>query len=451
MLIRQFTSPHKILGFTLVALLLVASCSPTSEQSTPVIVSMSEIEVENRSITEVWLLFEQRTGFVETIYGLAVMNSGQRQQVFETSHKEVERYFISPDGRYVALRADAKLRVIDLYNGGEIVELESGPFLIRELNIVSLDNEVIWSPNSDKFVFLYKSSDSQIDLMLYDLVTNQLSHLTEDSSFKNAPTWSPDGQQVAFAEIALCGNLWQGCASDQQYWRISVINSDGSGRQVIADMSDKLIPQMNWVGNSICRLHWSPDNKHIVFKRFCPDEGVPTHVDLFVTSIDSPLLVPLTNFADVDYAHAYFTAWSVEGDYLYVAFTRDYMFDDLSNSSGFLIFDANSFEKEPVNIEIKGLSAYYLTWSPDRKYVIASLGPEHSFVGQFQGDQLTVITDALPRVSSAGYWAADGYVTQSQNRLIKVMLPSGEISELGIELEDGMTLIGWRQVDVPFK
>jgi Tol biopolymer transport system component len=428
----------------------ISELGPSNQLSQPQ--SLTEKELEGSSgEPPVWLFFEQQVDYLQTVYRLRLGGSTVAEPLLTIDLRKPENYYLSPDGRHAVLRADGILRVVDLISNQEVTRLESGPRLSMHFTTVEIDNDVVWSPKSDKFVFLVETWYLRTDIMMYDLNTGNLSQLTDNPSRINAPTWSPDGEQLAFAVWESCGESLGYCSSKENYWNIAIINSDGSNYRLITDMTDFFLAANDWTINSLCRLQWSPDKAYIVFKSYCPAMTISTHDEIFVVKTDGSQTSQLTKFRHIDYSLAYSTVWSPDSNYLAIGYTRDYIFDDLLDSSGFLIFDADSFAKDPIKIEVKGVSAYSLSWSPDRKYVIASLGPEHSFVGQFQGDQLTVITDALPRVSSAGYWAADGYVTQSQNRLIKVMLPSGEISELGIELEDGMTLIGWRQVDVPFK
>lgn len=446
------TNFHFLAGLLVLLAIMITGCfselEPSNHSWQPEPTSGQELEGSHDELP-VWLFFRQQVDYTETFYRLYLADSTIVEPLLTIDLRKPENFYLSPGGQYAVLRADGALRVIDLESQREIANLESGPRPIMHFTTVEIDNDVAWSPKGDKFVFLVESWYLRTDIMMYDLNTGNLSQLTDNPSRINAPTWSPDGEQLAFAVWESCGESLEYCSSKENYWNIAIINSDGSNYRLITDMTDFFPAANDWTINSLCRLQWSPDKAHIVFKNYCPAMNISTHDEIFVVKTDGSQTFQLTEFGHIDYSLTYSASWSPDGNYLLVAFFRDYIFDDLLDSSGFLIFDANSFVEEPAVVEVEGLNAYDISWSPFRDYVIAAVNVEYSFLGQIQDGQVKMITNTLPRVSSAGYWVPDGYVTQSQNRLVKIMLPSGEMNDLGIELEDGMTLIGWRQVDAP--
>lgn len=152
----------------------------------------------------------------------------------------------SPDGSKIAFARDFDIFVMDA-DGSNLTQLtdtaDRGEY------------SPAWSPDSSKIVFarmeceefgidvytreIYPTEDSDIFVMGAD--GSNLTQLTdtEDCS-EYSPAWSPDGTQILFRSE--CGHR----PSD-----ISVINTDGSGRELLA--VDTVFPM------------WSPDGTQIAF------------------------------------------------------------------------------------------------------------------------------------------------------------------------------------------
>ncbi len=105
----------------------------------------------------------------------------------------------------------------------------------------SSESEPSWSPDGNKIAFkLNRGKDSEICIMNAD--GTELIRLTNNSSVDNCPTWSPDGRKIAFV-------------------------SERDGNEEIYVMNINGSEQINISNNpsSDCNPSWSPDSKKIAF------------------------------------------------------------------------------------------------------------------------------------------------------------------------------------------
>ena len=161
------------------------------------------------------------------------------------------------------------LYVISL-NGQTVRRLTSGP---------ESDNMPTWSPDGEQIAFSRHAGGSS-DVFIINADGSGLRRLTDDVGLSMAPAWSPDGTRIAY---------WNASA-------INIINVDGSGLKRLANAGPL----------SMSPPAWSPDGSTLAFGRSRWNGGPG---GLFVISADGTTISPITTAReDVSYP-----AWSPDG------------------------------------------------------------------------------------------------------------------------------------------
>lgn len=117
--------------------------------------------------------------------------SSFRTQDFEELNLYTPGISWSPDGKFLAVSAKA---------GGEdaifIVNEKNGDYEKLKLGFCSISS-VVWSPDG-KYLCFNGIKTCYGDLYLYDFKTKNVTQLTNDPFFDNAPQWSIDSKQIYF-------------------------------------------------------------------------------------------------------------------------------------------------------------------------------------------------------------------------------------------------------------
>jgi Tol biopolymer transport system component len=208
----------------------------------------------------------------------------------------VEVVIWSPDESKVAFvqcpegpSSDSELLVVNADGSGEVnVSNNTSPDVL----VCGTDGDIggiDWSPDGNRLVF-YSLRDPR-GLYIVNADGSGLTFLVSSL----LPTWSPDGQWIAFIG-----------QQDEANWQIDleIIRPDGSGRMLLAQ-----IPCSYSALGGPCmapRVRWSPDGTMLLFSASPspPDPGFPAEVvyDVYSLRSDGSGLTNLTRSVTRNYA-----------------------------------------------------------------------------------------------------------------------------------------------------
>jgi Tol biopolymer transport system component len=137
-----------------------------------------------------------------------------------------------------------------------------------------------------------RDGDYWSDIYTIESDGTDLTRLTHSPFSSKAPTWSPDGQRIAFTQDTGVG-----------FWSIVVMNADGTDQHAITTSP-----------HSLADPAWSPDGSTIAFLNSYPDRRRPP--DIFLISVDGSNSRRLTSSDAGDWG----PEWSPDG--LRIAFGR---------------------------------------------------------------------------------------------------------------------------------
>lgn len=197
----------------------------------------------------------------DDVFGIYRMNpDGSAKDSVQTYG--LEEYLISPDGSKVLFTGTEGEENREIYianaDGSNQMNLSNHP---------SYDGRPMWSPNSDKVIFV-SERDGNNELYTINPDGTSLLRLTTSEAREKYAAWSPDGTQIAFTS-----------ERDGGPEEIYVMNADGSDQT-------RLTNNTFYDGE----LGWSPDGQKIVFhsNRDGDDE-------IYVMNIDGTGQTRLTN------------------------------------------------------------------------------------------------------------------------------------------------------------
>ena len=206
-----------------------------------------------------------------------------------------------------------------------------------------------WSPDGQKIAFASERSGNR-DIWVMDADGGNLRRLTTHNARDSSPSWSPDGQKIAFRSKR---------SGNSDIW---VMDDDGGNkRQLTTNTADDYIPS------------WSPDGLKIAFTS--DRSGNP---DIWVMDADGDNKRRLTTYGDIDGQ----PSWSPDGGRIaFVVRTK-------SGAYNIWVMDANGGRKRQLtpHITIPIFDDRNPHWSPD--------GQKIAFTSVRSGDPQIWVMDA---------------------------------------------------------
>lgn len=211
--------------------------------------------------------------------------------------EELTLHGFTPDGRRVLITDSAGEGEINL----ALVDVQTGQ---KTALGASLDGRVAWSPDGQTALVTRRRTDGGTAIWSLPLAGGDGRVLSEGSS----PTWSPDGQRIAFvSRRSGRSEIWvirpDGTdpiqltreGGESPAWsptgetvafihngRVYLVNADGSGRRALSSDDEP--------GNTIPVLSWSPDGRWLLYAHLAPGgEPNPRVVLLTGVTLETPV------------------------------------------------------------------------------------------------------------------------------------------------------------------
>ena len=204
-----------------------------------------------------------------------------------------------------------------------------------------------------------------------DLETGEIRRLTQHSAADVSPSWSPDGQHIAFV-------------SDRDVnHEIYVMDSDGSNLRRLTQHSARAL-----------RLSWSPDGQHIAF-----DSHHDGNREIYVMGSDGSNPRRLTQHSADDL----FPSWSPDGRHIAFQSDRDDEYGE--------IYVMDSDGSNLHRLTQHSANDLYPSWSPDGRHIAFQShrdGNPEIYVMGSDGSNLHRLTHHRGEDLSPPSWSPDG-------------------------------------------
>lgn len=190
---------------------------------------------------------------------LVTLVKGERSPKFESLHLMKSKIEVYPEGKVAFVSKSNENDVLYVYDVNSRKIKSKNSFL----GLTGLSSPT-WSPDGEKVAFVGVTKEGYSDLYSYDFETDLLKRLTCDLYEEKNPRWSPDGRFIAFS-------------SDR-----GAFGDDGFSNLFLLDLSENKIKPQTLGPYHDLSCDWSPDGEGLVFSS---DRGGA--YNLYFLSLDS--------------------------------------------------------------------------------------------------------------------------------------------------------------------
>jgi Tol biopolymer transport system component len=227
---------------------------------------------------------------------------------------------------------------------------EDGSDVTRLTEDDANDFEPSWSPDGEKIAFVsFRDGSNNMEIYVMDADGTDQTRLTDnDDALDREPSWSPDGEKIAFA------------SNRDGNYEIYVMNTDGTDQTRLTDNDDALDREPSW----------SPDGEKIAFvsDRDSIGEGDEVGDVNAIYSMDADDGSDVTRLTDTDVPLGSHPTWSPDGEK--IAFVS---FRDGNNEIYSMDADDGS---DVTRLTEDDANHLYPTWSPDGEKISFSSNRE---------------------------------------------------------------------------
>jgi Tol biopolymer transport system component len=209
---------------------------------------------------------------------------------------------LSPDGRSILFYAQVEAAATE--SDLRIFTARSDGTQVRD---IAEGYEANWSPSGEEIAYTVWDAATDDDIWVMNRDGTDARALLTGAQWEFWPTWSPDGETIAFLSAS------RGAPAAGGNWNIYLMDADGSDVRKLTDFPDPLISEQ---GTWASGLDWSPDSKKLVYESFNWQEE---SIDIYVVRVDGSGSRRLTRGPGSEVS----AVWSPNGRRLLFAGDRD--------------------------------------------------------------------------------------------------------------------------------